>query len=1016
VTIIAVMNRSSGRPLVSTFSKSDRVGMNHALSELFPPSSITDAVFIPNFLDDVDALVTAQGNRLVVNAFEGGMSTEEKRYEIYGEISRLIPIRDSILLVLLTDLRACILSYDQDFVTISSANLMPANDCQIPPPKFAHHPMVIVLQLASYQLQVFPIDSHSIGAPFPITIGCREIIDFVFIGPLSKVTRLAVLIREFTQSTVLRIIEIDSSEGSYSETSAPNVPLPADAYSIIAFDPDNQSIVVVFSSQQAIRVLYNVALTPKVTTATISTPDPLIKMIPLEPNFYIAVDQGLRLRVVKLEGQGTVHFVDVDTAPHPTALVAISPRLAFVASATDDSVFFAIDARSQHQISSVCSTIKQTGPVRSFVCEDDNLLTICDRAVIETALAIPFNVHLKIEATEWIRFWTVVLDSGTAFLLTNGETSFVIRQNDDGEFVEVSEAPFVAVTQTIHCSPISGGRTVQVLDDKILVHDGDGLCELELDGIAYAANWGNALAVVHQRKTISLFDIADDIVLKARFTQNRFISGIAVSETAIAVSFIAPFSVVVYSHKGDQIREFAMNAALVALAYDGSSRLIAAKATDSLLIVSDIVTEIPCQGAHCGLIRLSQDSLLIAGSSPAILRGDCLTPLKCCPTLSAAVSDDQVYVLSSDGLYIGDFGSPEYFSDALTSDYPFLAIHSIAGWYFTARLCPAQSEIRLYKSKEKFCLTERDPFHVISAGELFQGFVCDGNNLLVCTRSRDGDQGCERRSEITRFLFTGGTVARVGEKVFRFAITGFGRFRDFLYLVFDNQVDFFTLDTVSQRGCHLTKLFSLEDFPRILHFSFTSQIAVTVGPSRTLSAYAFDAFGQRFISLPSHQATQEITGVTVLDDGVIYATEQGNICRVEIVSPAGAAGSSEFQLTESFSIGDRVTCLESGPRGSVLIGTEKGMIAKLRPLATTRRFAELYAIIAQKVTSLGRFQKSIERLARTGKYYTTRRDVCDTGVVQAFKKLRNDQKRAVLVDTDFTFEEADALLKDFELA
>jgi hypothetical protein len=115
--------------------------MTQMLSELYPPSSITDAVFIPNFLGDTDALVTAQGNRLVVTAFESGVPTEEKRYEVYGEISRLIPIRDSTRLVLLVDLRACILSYDQDFVTISSANLMPAHDCPISPPKFAHHPL-----------------------------------------------------------------------------------------------------------------------------------------------------------------------------------------------------------------------------------------------------------------------------------------------------------------------------------------------------------------------------------------------------------------------------------------------------------------------------------------------------------------------------------------------------------------------------------------------------------------------------------------------------------------------------------------------------------------------------------------------------------------------------------------------------------------------------------------------------------------------------------------------------------
>jgi hypothetical protein len=231
--------------------------------------------------------------------------------------------------------------------------------------------------------------------------------------------------------------------------------------------------------------------------------------------------------------------------------------------------------------------------------------------------------------------------------------------------------------------------------------------------------------------------------------------------------------------------------------------------------------------------------------------------------------------------------------------------------------------------------------------------------------------------------------------------------------VFDNEIDFFSLDTLSENGCDLAKAFIFENFAKILHFSFTDQILATVGPLKTLSANTFNEFGQTFTPLPSHQSTHEIAAIAVLTDGIVYATAQGNVHRVELVSPSGGSD-PEFQVKESFSIGGRVTCLSAGRGGEVFIGTEAGMIAKLKPVPASRRFIELYGILAKKVTSLGRLQKGIERLARTGKYYTTRRDIYDTAIVRAFLKMGNDEKEALLANTSFVIEEAMALLSEFE--
>jgi hypothetical protein len=397
--------------------------MHRVFTELFPPSSISDAAFLPNFLGGSEALVLAQGNRLVVVAIEGGIPSEETRYELFGTITNVVPIRDVALLVLLSDLRSCILTYNEfelRLVTLSSGSLMPPSDISVTCPKFAVHPTVVVAQLCLHQLQVFPIDSSaSLGTPFPISVGCRQVVDFVFIGPISKITRLAVLTREFNLTTSLRVIEIDPSEGSYSDDAAPNVSLPNDAYSILPCDPENASIIVAFSSQQAIRVLYNVRLTPQVTTATISTPSKLVKMVPMLPNFYVAIDSAAKVRMLKLEAKGTVHFVDIDTAPLPTALVRVTPTLAFVGSSTDDSVFFVIDPHSEHQITSVFSTIRQTGPVNKLISDRDQLIAICDRAIVECSQILAFAAYVRVEIINCTRCWTFRYQEGVGVLVTN---------------------------------------------------------------------------------------------------------------------------------------------------------------------------------------------------------------------------------------------------------------------------------------------------------------------------------------------------------------------------------------------------------------------------------------------------------------------------------------------------------------------------------------------------------------------------------------------------------------------
>jgi hypothetical protein len=97
----------------------------------------------------------------------------------------------------------------------------------------------------------------------------------------------------------------------------------------------------------------------------------------------------------------------------------------------------------------------------------------------------------------------------------------------------------------------------------------------------------------------------------------------------------------------------------------------------------------------------------------------------------------------------------------------------------------------------------------------------------------------------------------------------------------------------------------------------------------------------------------------------------------------------------------------------VVIGTESGTVAKVKQVAGTRRFAQLYEVLARKVLSVGTFSKAIQRLPRAGKFFLSRVHVRDTAVIGEFMAMKRDEQIAALSDSSFAVEEATELITGF---
>ena len=983
--------------------------MNLTFCELYPSSAVNDAVLVPNFLEGLDVLAVAQGNRLVVYPIQDGYLAEPKFYVVYGNIWRLAPVGTSYsatssLVVLLSDMRTCVLQYSEsegEIVTLGSGNLTQLSEVDLIRPRFATHPTVVIAQVGPRSLNVFPIDSNSfLEAPFPVQIGCREIIDFAFVGPVSKVTRLIVLTREFNGSALLRAIDVEPLENSYVEDQKNWVAVPDDAVSVVPFEPDSQSIVIVFSGQKAIRVAYNVGLTPQVTTATIRTPWPLQKMTAMDRNFYIAVEEkSLALRAAKIEEMGIVNFVNVGSAPEPTALVPVTQNLAFIGSAKEDSVLVMVSQNEEHPTASVFSTIKATGKVNSFLIEENKVITVFARAIAETKEMIPFRALLKVECAECTRHWGFVFRDNPCCVVTNGLETFVFESKDVAEYEEMRDGPFVLDRPTIYASGAPNSNVVQVVDNGIhLFSSAARIDTCACDGVICAASAGSFLAVATQ-DTVMLYDMLSNISLLRKHSLAGMCTAVAINAQYIAVATTAPSTITWFSiDKGVETRRTMLGDELIiGLEFDAGSSLIAVRPQGNILKITDDQTEeIYCEGSHTGISMLN-GSCFIGGEIPHLLQNGKAIPVRAPKWTSATVVDDQICGLAPDALWFGHFSRSEFSSRTYTSETQVLGVYKMDRHYITAR--QLQSGVGLFISWNKFDSEEASLFYTFGPDESFVGFASEDENLFVCSSA-----------QLSRFIIRGGQVRRVGGVPFSQRLMSFGKFRTYYCFQYQTSIEFLTINVRNETNCAVSTWFTLDNRVPIECCAFDNQTAVIVGPERVLSAYSFDQYRDTFIPIGRHTSPCErICSVCVVDSVIFAGTNNGNVLAIEFTA-AGSANQVELEVVNSFTVDDPVTAM-TGCNGTAYIGTEAGLVTRVKPFSPTTEFRKLYKTLAARVCSLGWFAKTQQRCSRHGNFYTSRKPVCDMETLRAFLDKSETEQQEILRATGIELPDALQLIK-----
>lgn len=501
--------------------------MDFGFTEVFPSSAVNDVVFVPSFYDIYDCLVLAKGNRLIVYVIDGEYVTEPKSFEVFGVIERLIPVRyshagKSNLLIILTDLNACIVRTDDDnpntLISEKVGTLQSSWDSEKIPIRYAIHPTCIIIQYQNFSLDVFPIQSDcTLGESFKITTGHKKIISFQFIGPTSKVTRLVVLTDEYSQvnntgkTQQTHRYDIDLTNMTYQESPAFHVVLD-DSYFMIPYDLDNHSMVVVFSSQQATRVIFE-ELEPVVKTATLLTVDRLIKVIALSNSFHLAINSSNVLYCTNIEKEGQIILRKLGTVPHPSEFVPINSHLAFVASKTNDSQFIIINHENYSYSSSVIDTIRSTGQILAFRSIKNELFSIYQRAIVHSHISCNFSSNIQIELELFNKIFVFYFEQRElqCYLLSNSDLTLVMGNNMDGELIDISDV-FESSLPTLAFYQLGPNTFLHITNKSIRLYDfdhseNDNPITIDDIGIINVSRSDNLISVLSSKDRIFFYEI-----------------------------------------------------------------------------------------------------------------------------------------------------------------------------------------------------------------------------------------------------------------------------------------------------------------------------------------------------------------------------------------------------------------------------------------------------------------------------------------------------------------------------
>lgn len=977
--------------------------MELQLEEIFPSSSISDSCLIPSFFPTCDALCVSIFDKLIIYKVEDGITIDPKEFEFYGEIMKIIPIAmlfgNSAVMVVLKDFRISILQADEDdffydsnnfnLKTLGTGSILPTNDMPlINDIKVALHPTAIAIQHSNCDIEIFPVNSScTLDVPMPITIGCKKIIDFQFVGPTSKVTRLTVLVKQYDSKRVLKFIDISlmSNNNSYTIDST-NVELPADTYLIMPYDPLNSSIIIAFSTQQAIRVSYE-GLKPTTTTATIFTPFPIEKIYQMKSDLYIIVDKKGNLKFSKIEEQGFIHFYNISNISNVNSVVVISESMILVSSDSDNS-FYTIDNTVTPPIANIFSRINFSGVVQKFRQIDDKFVSISSKSIVEFyGKMINIKPLVKIDMKNFTNIFPFEFNDMVCNLVSNETTTKMISMYDYGELVEVKENNFDLENQVLEFVQLNKKSYIQITNHKIIYINNDEIKDcIEQRDCIFLASANNKFIIISTKNYVYLYHINNDKIEQ--------IKSISLHCQALKVSsnkygFADTDNIYVYNINNDSKFEIEFSNVKELTFIDDKIYII--DIFNQILYISihdKSINYFKTHGFYSNFCTISDNSIIACGENPLLIKNETIILINSNPFISANFFENQLYTLDSESINVSSVSNKlSYKCNSYLTNYNIIDFYKVDCFYI---FIIKNQNIKLYCTASPYeqIDIEKSFFEL----DDYTGLCFEGLNIYISSSDT-----------LYKFVIINGTPVKTSECYFDKTIEQFSNFNNYFIIKHNDEIKFIYVNS------NKTQMDAIEEFKLQSHSEIKKYCCngylLSIYTENEIIVYLFKGELSQFIELVKYKTNKNISEMVIYENDIVFGTKNGDLGILSIEDYSSETNEPIFNLQYCFHIGGEITAL-SVIDNFILIGTNKGNIFRISPEKLSTQFCNLYNFLADRIFSNGNFNKTLQREVMSGRYIeNTSKQTYEFSLIDKFRQMSKDEKKALLNGSNYTIDE-----------
>jgi len=973
--------------------------MNKFIIPLDTPKSYSSGNFLENFYPNCDVIVVSRGN--IIEFRQNTKSFEIiDSYCLFGNISYLIPLKHisdtkSNLLVILNDLRFCILSYSNEgIITVQNGSFKIKNEhCPI---KYSIALHAFILQVSSNTLMVTKILPNSlISFPFFYSIPSKSIIDFGFLVSNDSYSRIVVLSDEFDMKTKIQAYETEFQQQILNLKPNISMSLDNDSYLLSVV---NESTVIILSTNIAKRIHFFVSSQAQIHTSTILTMNPIRFITKMSDYFYVCVDYQNQVLFMNLSDNGKVIINRIGEIDQPVSFFRIDEKHIISIARAGYSSLIGIQNGKNSLAINIHLLMCSGGPIRRFVGNNPYYVSsVLYKGSIRT---IQNSYHIselfRFEIQDIFGLWLIDKD---LLLVSKAESSFVIRFSDNLSldnleglitdsrtiFFGFSKLGWIQVTP--YCISFEGGRIFTISG-----------------AIISASLHEEIICIGTLENDIFIYDHNGDIVFQYK---TMFIpSQLSINKRFLAVSGIDSNLVEVIDCDNPENIQYIPTNRSVSLSIVGEFLYILENfdVCHRYLLSELSVQSYFCPGIHNLIYPQIDNSILITGKYPLIFKDDVFYAFPC-SFLFGTIRENIIIYYESGYITISEIEFEKMLVRSYDTKDEIVDIVDIDGGENIVVLQQKSDHLSLSVSSHPLishnsccaiCTTQKQKYISMCTLEISNGillFVLFEKIIMV-------------------YEISHGELLNICNHQLDNTAVYINRFVGNIIVGFSSEIHVYFPEIISLTCAKLKLVSSTPTFGSSSCFSVDDDMIAIGDEIESILLLQYNQEKSLFSEIARNTFSISIYSILLLGSLIYCSDENGNLFILKNNDIQNFC-SIELDLVSSINIGEKITTIYNSQRfKAIFLGTESGQLLYISDFLIDQSLVPLIELTEKTIESIGGFSPQTQRIVLHNSFCVTRSKIFDFQIMKYFLELDESIQRSLCSQCGLDYEKAIELLKD----